>query len=219
MKRPLVLCLIIVIVVLPVFVAVACDGGTAKFNVNSTADAVDANPGDTVADDGSGSSTLRAAIMEANALAGADTIRLPSGIYVLTIVGANEDAAQTGDLDITDDLIIRGEGADKTIIDGRSLDRVFTILPGSTVDITGVTVRNGNPGPRRLGGGIDNRGTLTLTDSTVTGNSAASGGGGIANDKEGTVTLTDSEVSGNSAPDNADIWNRGTVAQNIPVDG
>lgn len=46
----------------------------ATFTVNSTADTPDAIPGNGVCNDGMGACTLRAAIMEANALAGADTI-------------------------------------------------------------------------------------------------------------------------------------------------
>ena len=46
-------------------------------------------------------------------------------------------------------------------------------------------------------GGIINVGTLTLTNSTVTGNTAV-GGGGMAN-AGGTATLTHSTVSGNTA--------------------
>ena len=46
----------------------------AGFVVNSTDDAVDANPGDGLAQDDQGRTTLRAAIMEANARAGDDDI-------------------------------------------------------------------------------------------------------------------------------------------------
>ena len=46
-----------------------------------------------------------------------------------------------------------------------------------------------------FGGGIINSGTLTLTNSTVSGNSTIGGGGGIIN--SGTLTLTNSTVSGN----------------------
>ncbi|MBA7659247.1 hypothetical protein ES703_67221 [subsurface metagenome] len=78
----------------------------STFTVNSTDDATDVNPGDGVAETapGNGICTLRAAIQEANALAGPDTINLPANTYTLSIAGANEDAAATGDLDITDDL-------------------------------------------------------------------------------------------------------------------
>jgi len=53
----------------------------ANFVVNTTADTIDISPGDGVALDGQGNTSLRAAIMEANALAGADTITLGPGIY------------------------------------------------------------------------------------------------------------------------------------------
>ncbi|GIK56540.1 MAG: hypothetical protein HND44_03265 [Chloroflexi bacterium] len=73
------------------------------FTVNSTADATDAVPGDGVCETapGNGICTLHAAIRESNALAGADEIILPAGTYLLTIPGANENNAATGDLDIT----------------------------------------------------------------------------------------------------------------------
>ena len=77
------------------------------FIVDSTADAVDAHPGDGVCDDGTGSCTLRAAIMEANSLAGLDTIALPAGLYLFAIAG-NEGAAAAGDLDVTSGITIVG---------------------------------------------------------------------------------------------------------------
>src|SRR5262245_23655024 len=52
----------------------------ASFTVNSPADAVDAIPGNGACASAAGDCTLRAAIQEANALPGADTITLPSGI-------------------------------------------------------------------------------------------------------------------------------------------
>src|SRR5216684_4826120 len=61
----------------------------STFVVNTTADTVDANPGDGLAQDSAGNTSLRAAIMEANALHGADTIQLPAGTYFLSIPGAN----------------------------------------------------------------------------------------------------------------------------------
>ena len=86
--------------------------------VNSPNDAVDANPGDGVCETATaGECTLRAAVQEANALAGADTISIPAGVYTLSIPGADEDAAATGDLDSIGDLTISGAGIDATIID------------------------------------------------------------------------------------------------------
>src|SRR6266702_8570461 len=95
----------------------------ATFNVNSTADAVDANPGDTVCATAGGMCTLRAAIQEANALRGDDVINLLANTYTLTILGQGEDHAATGDLDINDTvnggkLTINGAGSTTTVIDG-----------------------------------------------------------------------------------------------------
>ena len=126
----------------------------------------------TTTDGGSGS--LRQAIIDANAHPGADTISLPAGTYTLVIQGRGEDAAATGDLDISGDLAIAGAGVDTTIIDASGIDRVLHVLSG-TVSLSGLTVRNGSV--VGSGGGILNAGNLTLTNVKVTQNLASSGGG------------------------------------------
>ncbi len=52
--------------------------------------------------------SLREAVLNANACPGPHTITLPVGGYNLTIPGIDEDAGETGDLDITGDLTIVG---------------------------------------------------------------------------------------------------------------
>ena len=143
--------------------------------------------------------------MEANALTGADSIDLPAGIYMLTIGGASEDAAATGDLDIAGDRQVAGAGEGTTIIDGGGLHRVIHVLSG-TVELSGLTVRNG--ATTGFGGGIFSFGALTLTDVTISGNAAA-GGGGIFNDLGATATLAGVAVSGNStSASGGGIFNR-----------
>src|SRR5207247_9755677 len=120
----------------------------ANFTVDSTADAVDARPGDGVCATLAGQCTLRAAVQEANARPGTDSISVPPGTYVLAIPGAGEDASATGDLDITDDLTITGSGAGSTIVDGGHLDRVFHVvglLGGPTVHTSDLTARKRVP--------------------------------------------------------------------------
>jgi hypothetical protein len=159
--------------------------------------------------------SLREAIIEANATPKADTIVVPAGTYMLTLAGADEDAAATGDLDITTDLTIRGAGAGRTIIDASSFgDRVFEVH-GGTVTISGVKIQNG---ASTAGGGIFNRGTLTVQDSTLSGNSAVDSGGGIFNPSGGTLTVQDSTLSGNYSVSDlgnptygGGIFNRGTL--------
>ena len=174
------------------------DHGTATAGsivVNESADELNSD----------GDCSLREAITAANTDAvvdactaggGADTITLPAGTYTFSIAGAGENAAAAGDLDITDDLTITGDGADSTTIDAAALDRVFHVDPvdsGITVNISGVTIQGGNPGDS--GGGVQNRGNLTLERVTVTGNTAFFGGGMAVT--SGTATLTDTTVDGN----------------------
>ena len=79
---------------------------------------------------------------------------------------------------------------------------VFDVIGSYTVTISGLTIEDGNS---LLGGGIDNDGgNVTVTDSTLSGNSATplegngfAFGGGIVSDF-GTLTVTDSTLSGNS---------------------
>jgi hypothetical protein len=59
----------------------------SSFVVNVLADTVDVNPGDGLAQDAAGNTSLRAAVMESNALAGADTIILGTGTFTLAIAG------------------------------------------------------------------------------------------------------------------------------------
>jgi hypothetical protein len=149
-----------------------------------------------------------------NGTAGTDTINF-AGNYTITLTGASgEDSNASGDLDIRGDLIINGTGAGLTVIQGGGIDRVFHVDPGDvgyTVVISDVTVRNGNPGAGSLGGGIYNRGTLTLNNSTVSGNTADLGGG-IFNISSGTLTLTNSTVGpNNTAIAGGGIRNSGTL--------
>src|SRR5512134_3560312 len=78
----------------------------ATFVVTSSLDQTDIAPGDGDCETAPGSRvcTLRGAVQEANALAGPDRILIGSGTYVLGLPGGLENAAASGDLDITDDL-------------------------------------------------------------------------------------------------------------------
>ena len=61
------------------------------FVVDTVVDTVDVDPGDGVAADVDGNTSLRAAVMESNALPGNNTITLPAGNYSFTITGTQED--------------------------------------------------------------------------------------------------------------------------------
>ncbi len=183
----------------------------ATFTVNNTADAVDFSPGDGVCETGSGNGicTLRAAVQEANALAGPDTIDLQAGTYTITI-GGNDDVAAKGDLDILEELTISGADEITTIVDAATVDRGFHVLAGVTATVSGLTVRDGDPGGGS-GGGIYVLGTLNLTAVTLDNNSAGDGGG-LAGGSASSLTLADVTLSGNSATNGGGIYLKDSVA-------
>lgn len=190
--------------------------------VNTTNDSVDVNPGDGVVADAGGNVSLRAAIMESNALAGDDTIVVPAGTYILTLGGVGDNASVSGDLDIAEStgaLTIVGAGAGLTIIDAQSLERVFHILGGATLNLQGVTVTGGLVTGSEDGGGIRNDGgTVSIVDSVITGNVSQDDAGGINN--TGDLTLTRVTVSDNAATrTGGGIRNAGTLTINASTIG
>src|SRR5947208_8337718 len=136
--------LALIAMIMAAFQSPALFGST--YVVNSTADEPDADPADGVCGTASGDCTLRAAIMQANFATGPNTIIVPSGMYLITRVGYDDDAL-VGDLDIKHDLTIQGAGSGATIIDGNGSvthDRVFKILSTvQNVTLSGMTIRKG----------------------------------------------------------------------------
>jgi hypothetical protein len=176
---------------------------STSFVVDTNVDEVDAVIGDTDCEAASTFCSLRAAIQESNAITGPGEIIVPSDTYILALSGINEDAAATGDLDITDDLVLRGAGRDTTLIDGGGIDRVFElrgILPDVEAQLLDVTIRNGAAvsAGNSTGGGIENFGSLTLLRCIISQNQANLAGG-ILN--RGTLVMDDCVVSGNHALD------------------
>lgn len=163
--------------------------------VNSTIDAVDATPGDGACADAAGECTLRAAVMEANALPGADVITVPAGEFTMTVQGQGEDAGESGDFDLLGELTITGAGPGATIVNAGSMDRVFDVHGSAAeppVRLQGLTVRGGylrrpaTVGAVVAGGGVRNAGQLHLSHVDLVANVAPSGAG-LVND--GTVEM------------------------------
>lgn len=191
---------------------------SATFVVNSTVDAPDAVPGDGVCQTAEGVCTLRAATMEANAIAGHDTIEIPAGTYGLTIVtdDPQERDDSEGDLELVGDVTVVGGGAENTIIDASRLgDRVLTALgdePSGTdaVEVVGVKMTGGTT---REGGGCAlyrGYGSLTLRNSVLTGCTTTGNGGGIFHhslNRMGRLYVIDSTISNNVGVPGAGISN------------
>jgi hypothetical protein len=128
---------------------------------------------------------------------------------------------------IDQSVILDGEG--NLTIDGDQDHLLFSVTPGVTAELRGFTLIrgaggivnrgtlvvsnvtvSGSLGTGVSGGGMTNVGALTVTDSTVSNNTASQSGGGILN--TGMLTLTNSTVSGNSADLGGGILNYLTLA-------
>jgi hypothetical protein len=144
----------------------------ATFAVNTTDDTPEARPGSGTALDPFGHVSLRSAIMEADALGGANTITVPAGTYRLTL------ASTLGDLSITDGLTLSGVGADAVTVDALGVSRVFEVSLSAPVTLSGLTITGGKVVGH--GGGILNTGNLTLRDCAIDGNTATGMDGGSA---------------------------------------
>ncbi len=178
---------------LPRPLGAACDIGAVElFRFVAVTKEEDTNDG--VCDD---DCSLREAIIFANSISGEKVVTLPAGTYTLSIPGTDEDSSETGDLDITDNLIISGAGPNQTFIDGGAIDTVIHVHSGITVEINELTIQSGNsPGE---GGGINiSGGALTLSASAVSGNASEDNGGGIYN-SSGTLAVTSSTISDNTS--------------------
>ena len=181
----------------------ACDIGAFELTtitLNSTED--------TTANDGK--CTLREAITSANtdtasgAAAGECAAGSVSSSDVIDI-GVTGMVNLTGALpNLSSNLQIKGPGADQlTVRRTTGSDyRIFTVAGGSEVSISGITISGGSATgdlPNSAGGGIANEGTLTISGSTVSSNSAEqTSGGGIYN-RQSTLTISGSTINSNSA--------------------
>lgn len=174
----------------------------AIFTTTSSADMPDLVPGDGVCNAGPPfGCTLRAAIQEANALPGGDTVVLDFAVYNLTRVGAGEDFADKGDLDIRDHLGIIGTGP-FTIIDGLLSDRIFDIHSVGPVPVVvtigEMTIRRGYSGAED-GGAIRNAGHLSTIQMVVMDSISELRGGGVAGVGTASFDIKTTNIIGNRA--------------------
>jgi len=201
---------------------IAPSSRSADFDANVLSDSVDVAPSDGVCADASGACSLRAAVMEANALPGMDTISLSlSGTYQLSIAGIEENDAATGDLDIRDDLSIIGGGADVTVVDGGRIDRVFHILPppaGTGIAyFASLTIQHGNAmmSTYFYGGGIKigdeevSGNALAILKDVIVRDNRAYNGGGIFNGPGGSLAIISSTIG----PGNKANWGGGVYSR------
>jgi hypothetical protein len=157
--------------------------------------------------DDSGPESLRQAILDANVNPGADLIRFAPAARDSTII------LTSGELSITDDLILDGPGARRLTISGNDASRVFNVSGSATdVEIRDLTIANGRAtgttvsgpfGPVTLGGGLLSTGARVVVSHVTMDNNQAVGpvaqGGAIATFAGATLVVTDSTFTQNRA--------------------
>ena len=123
--------------------------------------------------------------------------------YDLSLSGAGEQAAASGDLDLTRTVTVQGSG--QPVIDGLGGDRILHVGPSGapTVSLNGVELRGGG-GVGSGAGILVEAGTLNLSSVTIASNTAtsaggAAAGGGILIDSPGPHSIVASTISGNTA--------------------
>jgi CSLREA domain-containing protein len=177
----------------------AYDIGATEFHLVESltvTTATDEGDGTSDAYQGTGTS-LREALAYAAQRPGADVIAFDPAVFA---TGRTIALASTLTIGDADGVTISAPAAGLTL-DGRDAVRAIQVTAGAVATLDGLTITRGAStdvdaasGP---GGGVQNFGTLTLSNSTLFANSAAAGGSAMAN--FGTLTLVNSTLAGNTA--------------------
>jgi hypothetical protein len=148
----------------------------------------------------SGAGSLRQAVADADALAGADTVVFQAGLTGTITLASS--------ISVTDDLAIAGPGAGVLAVSGADASRIFFIAgAGLTVSINDLTLTRGRS---TFGGAIYNSGTLTLNRVAVTdSNGGGLSGGGVYS--SGALTVRNSSFSGNASGSGSALFNAGAL--------
>jgi uncharacterized repeat protein (TIGR01451 family) len=176
------------------FIAMSGSASAANIVVNSLAD-----PG------AAGQCTLRKAIGNANADGGAGTsadCAAGTGADTITFSVAGTITLGSTLPTITDVDGLTIDGGSVVAISGNHSVTAFIVNSGASLTLENLTVKDCNAGIF-TGGGIANGGTLTIINSTLSGNSASEGGAICC----GTITITNSTLSGNSATIGGGVYN------------
>ncbi len=168
----------------------------------------------TTADGEQGKLDLRGAINLANVQNGADTIAFDPIVFSTpqTITLTSGPITFTD----TDTTTITSLAAGLLTVSGNHASQVFQISAGASATLSGLTITAGSA---LFGGGVNNAGTVVLTDCTISGSTALVNGGGVYN--TGTATLTNCTVSANSSQyRSGGVYNQGTLTlTNCTVSG
>jgi len=151
------------------------------------------------------SSALVAAIQHANSAGSATLLLSPGCNYVLTTAVSADDGLPT----VTGKLTIAGSQGTTISRSSATLFRIFHVAAGGSLTLSDVTLANGNT--NNFGGAILDLGTLTLRNVTVTGSTAAFGGG-LFTGTNARATASFSAFTGNTAIDTGGAISAGGAA-------
>ncbi|MFM7099253.1 MAG: choice-of-anchor Q domain-containing protein, partial [Gemmataceae bacterium] len=166
-----------------------------------------------------GSGSLRAAINLANSTPGNDGISFAfssgSSPYTISLTSSLPNIiSTTTDINgsFAGNVIINGIGSSSLTISGNNGNfSIFNTNSRGNLFISGVTSSGANFTSGN-GGAFNNFGTLAISSSVISGNTA-NNGGGISN--QGTLTISNSSISGNTtsvAGSGGGIYNIGTIS-------
>ena len=120
-------------------------------------------------------------------------------------------AGDWGEIVIDKNLTIkRADGATSAVLDANGLSRIFKVKEGETLTLENLTLTGGKAtgtGDEGSGGAIftNNASTVTITNCIITGNEAATNGGGL-NVKGTYTTITNCTFTGNTAKNGGGIY-------------
>jgi hypothetical protein len=103
---------------------------------------------------------------------------------------------------------VQGTGVTNLTISGGNSAQIFQVMAGTTVTLGGMTLTGGSA---NSGGAVDNQGTLTVSGVILQGNSASTFGGGILNETGASLTVNNSTFSGDNAAQGGALYNNGTL--------
>lgn len=153
-------------------------------------------------------SGLLRAIIIANGNGVPDVICLtPRSTYTLTMAYSGELGLPA----VTSRITIKGFAATLTRVTSGSNYRILNVSSVGDLLLDNVTISNGRAS---LGGGVFSQGELILDNVVISTNSSTNGGGGIYNQR-GTVDINNSTISGNTSLAGAGLYNFGNESEMV----
>ncbi len=189
--KPLRIAQVIALVLFGLFVGIGAAGAVAvhaTYVVDTSADTNPASPSAACAAGNSGTCSLRAAVLTADADAGnVDSVSIPSGTDITLSNGY-------GTIVLSNSMLIDGTGA--TVNGGNGQEIFDENAASASVQIAGLEMTRGSASQ---GGAVSlAAGSLVLSGVDVTGNAASSDGGGVSQDG-GQLWVDSSTFSANVA--------------------